>query len=79
MMERLAIEKPAVGRLGEWSVVGENGGVALCNQDVRGARVGGESNRWPIDSEDAMVGQFGDIEIGMVVGIGIGIGIGIGS
>ena len=51
----------------------------MCDQDIRGARVGGESDRWPIDSEDAMVGQLVRIGIGMVVGIGIGIGIGIGS
>ena len=52
--------------------------VALCDQDACGAGVGCEGDGWPIDSEDAMIGQWSGIGIGMWVGIGIGMGIGVG-
>ena len=54
-----------VGILDEWSVVGEDRCVALCDQDVCGAGVGCEGDGWPIDSEDAMIGQWSGIGIGM--------------
>jgi hypothetical protein len=50
----------------------------LCDQDVRGARVGCERDRWPIYGEDAMVGQLVGIGVGMnKVGVGIGMGVGM--
>ncbi len=60
------------------SIVSEDVGIAVGDQNICSAGVPGEGNTRAVDGEDTMVCWGFGVGVGVWVGVGVGIGVGVG-